>query len=159
MGFEFKKRGALAIFAGALVASGCAAAGEGKAPPQEPLEVVTDQGVRRFVVEIADTEAERERGLMFRQQMAPDQGMLFEFPNAAERSFWMKNTYLPLDIIYIGADGRIVSIARRATPFSETPIPSYGAAAGVLEINGGLAEELGIEPGDLIRHPFFKTGG
>src|SRR5262249_8282176 len=148
------KRGALAAFAGALVASGCAAAGDSKPAPQEPLEVVTDQGVRRFQVEIADTDAEREHGLMFRQQMAADQGMLFEFPGAGERSFWMKTTYLPLDIIYIGADGRIVSIARRATPFSEVPIPSYGPASGVLEINGGLADQLGIQPGDLVRHPF-----
>lgn len=158
MGFGLNKRGALAGLAGALVASGCAVAGEGEPARRESLEVVTDEGVRRFQVEIADDEAERARGLMYRQEMAADHGMLFEFPGVAERSFWMKNTYLPLDIIYIGADGRIVSIARRTTPFSEEPIPSYGAAAGVLEINGGLSEQLGIEPGDLVRHPFFRTG-
>ncbi|HYE44043.1 MAG TPA: DUF192 domain-containing protein [Caulobacteraceae bacterium] len=141
-----------------LVLAGCAGGGKAGADAAlEPLEVVTKQGVRAFQVEIADTEEERAQGLMNRESLPRDRGMLFQFPDSGERSFWMKNTYIPLDIIYIAADGRIVSIARQTTPFSESPVPSYGAAKGVLEINGGQAAELGIEPGDQVRHPFFGT--
>ncbi len=121
----------------------------------ESVDIVTAKGVRRFRVEIADTDALRERGLMFRKTLAPDHGMLFEFPLSDIQNFWMKNTLISLDIIYIGADGRIVSIARNAKPHDETPLPSAGPALGVLEIGGGLAAKLGIEPGDQVRHPFF----
>jgi uncharacterized membrane protein (UPF0127 family) len=121
----------------------------------EPLEIVTDRGVARLKVEIADDDAERARGLMGRPPLPDDRGMLFQFPVEQEQSFWMKNTPSPLDIVYIDAKGRVVSIARHTIPYSEAPIPSYGPAKGVLEIRAGRADELGLEPGDEIRHPFF----
>ena len=118
----------------------------------EPLEVVTPRGVHRFQVEIADTDEERQLGLMNRRSMARDRGMLFLFQGPPRRqAFWMRNTLIPLDIIYIAADGRIDSIVN-AVPLDETPLPSSGPSSYVLEINGGLAAELGIAPGDRVRH-------
>jgi uncharacterized membrane protein (UPF0127 family) len=108
-----------------------------------------------FSVEIADNEDTREQGLMCRPQLAADQGMLFEFQNVAERSFWMQNTLIGLDIIYIAPDGRIVSIQKNAKPLDRTPLPSYGAASGVLEVQAGLSDKLGLKAGDIVIHPFF----
>jgi hypothetical protein len=122
---------------------------------QEPLEVVTADARHAFSVEIADTGDERSRGLMFRPEIAPDFGMLFEYPEPEPVSFYMRNTCASLDIIYVRPDGRIESIVRHAVPFSERSLPSIGAVTGVLEIAGGRAEELEIEPGDLVVHPFF----
>ncbi|MNJ65727.1 hypothetical protein D3C77_617610 [compost metagenome] len=93
---------------------------------------------------------------MFRPPLPDDRGMLFQFPQATEQSFWMHNTPSSLDIIYIDPRGRIVSIARHATPFSDAPIPSNGAANGVLELRAGRADEIGARPGDQIKHPFFR---
>lgn len=121
----------------------------------EPLDVVTAQGARRFRVRIADDPDERERGLMFVSVLPEDEGMLFDFGKPSPRAFWMKNTLIPLDIIFIGADGRIVNIARNTTPYSLDPIPSAGPALGVLEIGGGLSAELGIKPGDRVLHRIF----
>lgn len=124
--------------------------------PLEPLTVTTSTGQHEFLVEIADTEELRQRGLMFRDPLPDDRGMLFQFPQAAEQSFWMRNTPSSLDIIYIDPRGRIVSIAKHATPMSETPIPSHGAANGVLELRAGRADEIGAKPGDVVTHPFFR---
>lgn len=124
--------------------------------PPESLEILTRRGPRRFKVEIADNEASREYGLKYRRSLAADEGMLFEFERPDLQAFWMKNVLIPLDIIYIGADGRIVSIAADARPWDQTPIVSKAPALGVLEIDGGLAAKLGIEPGDAVRHPFFR---
>jgi uncharacterized membrane protein (UPF0127 family) len=121
----------------------------------EPLSIATAKGVARFTVEIADTDATRERGLMFRKSLGPHEGMLFDFQTPQSVSFWMKNTYIPLDMVFIAADGRIVSIARNAVPFDESPIPSGGAVTGVLEIRGGRAAEIGAEPGDLVTARMF----
>ena len=123
----------------------------------EPLSVVTSTGEHQFMVEIADDEPKRQRGLMYREPLANDRGMLFQFPSATEQAFWMKNTPSPLDIIYINPQGRIVSIARHATPYSTSPIPSYGAANGVLEVRAGRADEIGAKPGDEVKHSFFKS--
>jgi uncharacterized membrane protein (UPF0127 family) len=142
-----------------LAVSGCA---QSNAPvdeagnPLEELKIVTASGEHEFMVEIADDDAERERGLMFRPPLADDRGMLFEFPDSAERSFWMRNTPSSLDIIYIDGAGSIVSIAHHATPYSETPLPSNGAATGVLELRAGRVEEIGAKPGDKVVHPFFR---
>jgi len=121
----------------------------------EALTIVTGTGRHAFQVEIADDERERQRGLMFRPPLADDRGMLFEFPEASEQSFWMHNTPSSLDILYIAPDGRIISIARNTTPNSDTPIPSNGAASGVLELRAGRAAEIGADPGDQVEHPFF----
>jgi uncharacterized protein len=115
--------------------------------------------VHAFKVDIADDEAERETGLMYRQNLNSDQGMLFLFPDVAERSFWMKNTVIPLDIIYISPTGSIVSIQKNAIPQDLTPLRSFGAAVAVLEVKGGLSDQLGIKPGDKVRHPFFEGKG
>lgn len=130
--------------------------------PTEPLEVVTAKGPVSFKVELADEEAERSQGLMWRGSMPADQGMIFDYGRNLElsaqsgRGFWMRNTYIPLDIIFIGPDGRIQSIARNATPLSEAMIfAAGGPVRAILEINGGLSERLGIQPGDRIRHRIF----
>lgn len=154
---------ALAALSAVLLLSACAAPDKaagatteaGAISPLEDLQIVTRTATHNFKVEVADEESERTTGLMNRPSMAPDRGMLFEFEDEQERSFWMHNTYIPLDIIYIDHTGRIVSIAANTTPFSQTPIPSMGAAIGVLELNGGRAEALGIQAGDTVRHPFF----
>jgi uncharacterized protein len=118
--------------------------------------VVTPSGRTRFFVEIADDDAEREKGLMFRKELAPDRGMLFDFKTPREVAFWMKNTLIPLDIIYIKPDGTVLSIARNTTPLSERPVPSGGPVVGVLELAGGRAAEIGLMPGDRIEHRIFK---
>jgi uncharacterized membrane protein (UPF0127 family) len=124
----------------------------------EPLDVVTSAGkTYHFKVEIADNEATRERGLMFRTSLAPDAGMLFDFKAPQEVAFWMKNTFIPLDIIFIAPDGHILNIAKKATPMSEANLPSDGRVLGVLEIAGGRADELGIGPGDVVRHRIFPA--
>jgi len=125
--------------------------------PMEDLSIETSSGVQRFHVEIADNDAEREQGLMYRRSMAADHGMLFDFNPPQQVSFWMHNTFLPLDLIFIGADGRILNIAANATPFSNDNIPSAGPARGVLELNAGRAAALGILPGDRVRHRIFTA--
>lgn len=129
----------------------------GKAPAGfEVLEAVTPSGRTRFFVEIADNDAEREKGLMFRKEVPPDRGMLFDFQTPRDVAFWMKNTLIPLDIIYIRTDGTVLSIARNTTPLSETPIPSGGPVVAVLELAGGRAGQIGLMPGDRIEHRIFK---
>lgn len=123
----------------------------------EPLEVVTAKGVARFQVEIADNSDTREIGLMNRSALAPDRGMLFEFEWPGPQSFWMKDTLIPLDIIFIKPDGRIDRIAENARPLSLASVATSTHVNGVLEIAGGRARQLGIRPGDQVRHAFFKT--
>ncbi len=124
--------------------------------PLEPLAIVTASGEHKFMVEIADDDERRQRGLMYRPPLPDDRGMLFQFPVAGEQSFWMRNTPSSLDILYIDPRGRIVSIAKHATPNSDAPIPSNGAANGVLELRAGRADEIGAQPGDQVKHPFFR---
>jgi uncharacterized membrane protein (UPF0127 family) len=122
----------------------------------EPLDIATDKGDFHFRVEIADTDKTREAGLMFRKSLAPDRGMLFDFKKPRPGiAFWMKNTLIPLDMLFIGADGRIVSIARNARPMDETPIGAGGTVLGVLELAGGRAAEIDAEPGDKVRQRIF----
>lgn len=120
------------------------------------LTVVTASGPHDFSVEVMRSRAELERGLMFRKEMQPAAGMLFDFGRPQEVSMWMKNTYLPLDMLFIGKDGHVVSVKRNAKPMSEDIIDSGGAVTGVLEINAGVAAGIGVKPGDLVRHPMFK---
>ena len=122
----------------------------------EPLAVVTQRGVSHFTVEVADTDKTREQGLMFRKFMAPGRGMLFDFKRPQEVAFWMKNTLIPLDMLFIAQDGRIVYIAHEATPLSEVPIPSGGVVLGVLELAGGRAAQIGVVPGDEVRNRIFR---
>jgi uncharacterized membrane protein (UPF0127 family) len=122
----------------------------------DSLTIQTATGRHSFQVEIAKDDATRERGLMDRRYMAADRGMLFEFDRDAPVSFWMKNTYIPLDMIFIAPTGVVTRIAANAEPLSERVIPSGPACAAVLELNGGTAASIGLEVGDQVRHPFFK---
>lgn len=123
----------------------------------DSLEIVTSTGRHIFQVEVVDNDATRERGLMDRRYVAPDHGMLFEFDRDAPVSFWMKNTYIPLDMIFISPSGVVTHIATNAEPLSERVIPSGGPCIAVLELNGGTAGSIGLKVGDKVRHPFFKT--
>ena len=112
-----------------------------------------------FSVELALTPDEQRQGLMFRRELAEDTGMLFFYPQCAQAAFWMKNTYLPLDMIFVAADGRIVRIARMTEPETLDIHGSGQPVNGVFEVNGGLTQRLGIEEGDFFRHPWFGKGG
>ena len=115
-----------------------------------PLTVHRGKRALPFRVEVARTNAEQSRGLMFRTAMGADEGMLFPSDPPREGvAFWMKNTVIPLDIIFIGADHRILNIAH-AVPYSLDPLPAAGPVSGVLELNGGRAAQLGIVPGDKV---------
>ncbi len=122
----------------------------------EPLSIATGKGTFRFSVEVADTFASRERGLMFRTSLAADKGMLFDFKTPRLVAFWMKNTLIPLDMLFIGQNGQIVSIAANAAPRTLTPIPSGGAVVRVLELRGGRAAEIGAAPGDQVTNRIFR---
>lgn len=122
----------------------------------EKLSIETASGTQNFTVEVVREEKERTRGLMFRRKMKKTRGMLFDYDPPLRMAFWMKNTYISLDIIFIGADGRIINIAERTTPLSLEQLPAKGPARGVLEINGGLSAKLGIKPGDKVHHALFE---
>lgn len=122
------------------------------------LVIETASGAEyRFDVELAETPAQQAQGLMFRENLASDAGMLFLFREDRRASFWMKNTLIPLDMLFIHRDGRIESIQRNTEPLSTRSVSSEGPVAAVLEINGGLSSRLGIRPGDRVRHPAFGT--
>ena len=112
-------------------------------------------GTARFSVEIADDAGERARGLMNRESMARSAGMLFVYPEPGRVSFWMRNTLIPLDMIFVGPQGVVTRVHSEAVPLDETPIPGGDGVLAVLEINGGLAEAYGIAPGAELKHPAF----
>ena len=144
------------LFAGLLAAF--VAVTLARAENVTPLSITTQSGTHRFMVEVADTPERRAVGLMHRPAMAADYGMLFDFKSDVQVAMWMRNTRIPLDMLFIARDGHIVNIAERAVPFSETTIPSKGPVRAVLELNGGTAARLGITPGDRVSHPMFKAG-
>jgi hypothetical protein len=125
----------------------------GARPATVPVVVTTADGEHLFRAEVADTADERARGLMFRDELAPDAGMLFLFDPPRRVSFWMKNTFISLDMLFIDAAGRIVHIAERTEPETLIPHGPERPVRAVLEINGGLAARLGIAPGDTVRAP------
>ncbi len=118
-------------------------------------EVRGDFGAASFAVEIADDAAERAQGLMNRSSMPMGQGVLFVYERPQPVSFWMRNTLIPLDMIFVDQSGRVTRVHEEAVPLDETPIPGGDDVLVVLEINGGLAERIGIEEGDEMRHPAF----
>ena len=145
-----------------MLAAACTSSGHGDelAPqsglPVEKLQIVTHDGrVHNFKVEIADNDSSRERGLMFRKSLAPDAGMLFDFKTPQDVSFWMKNTLIPLDMVFIDEHGMVVNVAANATPLSEANIPSAAPVLGVLEIRGGRAAEIGVQAGDQVHERIF----
>lgn len=124
---------------------------------KQPLAIVTKDGKSHaFTVELAVTPRQREQGLMNRREMAEDHGMLFAFGETRQVFMWMKNTYLPLDMVFFGKDGRVVSIARDTEPLSERIISSGEPATTVVEFNAGTAAKLGIEKGDRLIFPVPK---
>ncbi len=122
------------------------------------LFIETASGRHRFVVELANTPDQRDRGLMFRRSLTADAGMLFDYGRQRRLTMWMKNTLISLDMVFIARGGRIVKIAAGTVPLSSETIPSGGPVRGVLEVNGGTASRLGIEVGDRVIHPIFAGG-
>ena len=125
------------------------------AAPPTPLMIESGEGRHAFQVEVAATEKERQVGLMFRRKLASDAGMLFDYLKPQRVAMWMKNTYIPLDMLFIAADGRVVNIAKRTVPHSLASIAAAGRVRAVLEVNAGTTDRLGIKPGDLVRHRLF----
>lgn len=136
-----------------MVAALCVAVVPLRANDLPTLQIVAGDVTHRIAVEVVDTPQARQRGLMFRQSMPDNQGMLFDFEREGPVSMWMRNTYISLDMLFAGADGIIHTIARRTQPFSEKVIPGSKPTRYVLEINGGMARTLGIERGDRIIIP------
>ena len=123
------------------------------------VDIRGEFGTARFTVELALTPQEQARGLMFREELAPSRGMLFIYDRAQPVAFWMRNTLIPLDMIFVGEDGTVIKVHAEAVPGDETPIPSDGPARAVLEIPGGLAARLGIDAGDEMRSPILPQDG
>jgi uncharacterized membrane protein (UPF0127 family) len=122
----------------------------------QPLTIVTASGRHTFEVELADNDASRAQGLMYRRSLAPDRGMLFDFKRVEPISMWMQNTYVSLDMLFIRPDGTIARVATNAEPLSTRTIPSGEPVLAVLEVVAGTAARLGIRPGDKVEHPLFK---
>jgi uncharacterized membrane protein (UPF0127 family) len=120
------------------------------------LTITTAKGAFEFQVEMADTEQERQRGLMFRKELPEGTGMLFNFRSERPVTFWMKNTYVPLDMIFIRSDGTVASVGK-GVPLSEQLVSSKGPVLGVLEVVAGTARKIGLKPGDKVRHPIFAN--
>lgn len=141
----------IALVLGAAVSPQVADAAE-----LQPLEIATKSGMRMFSVEMAKTDEQRATGLMYRKELPDGRGMLFDFTPEQTISMWMKNTYISLDMIFIGSDGRITRIAESTEPHSTRIVSSGGPAKAVLEVIAGTARKYGIAPGDQVVHPLFK---
>jgi uncharacterized membrane protein (UPF0127 family) len=156
----FYARRCAAVFILALCAVLGASAAPARAAGQDTIDIVTKTGVHAFSVELATTPAEQERGLMYRKELPEGHGMLFDFQTAQQVSFWMRNTYIPLDMIFIAADGRIMHIAENAKPMSDDLIPSVRPIRAVLEVIAGTVRKFGIASGDRVTGSIFgKSSG
>ncbi len=123
--------------------------------PTESLTIVTASGSHPFAVEVMRTPAQLQKGLMFRRSMPEDHGMLFDFKKPQPVMMWMRNTYIPLDMVFIAASGRVVRVAPNTRPMSDNIIRSGGVVLGVLELNAGTAARIGLKPGDKVVFPLF----
>ena len=128
-----------------------------RAAGEQTVEIASKTGVHSFAVEVVDNDADRAKGLMYRKELPEGRGMLFDFHRDQEVSFWMQNTYIPLDMIFIRGDGRILRIEENTEPLSTRMIPSRGPVRAVLEVIGGSSRKLGIAPGDRVASPIFKA--
>jgi uncharacterized membrane protein (UPF0127 family) len=151
MQFRIAKR-----FALATILMGAATASAHSSCQTENISVRGDWGSAKFSIEVADDFAERAQGLMHRQSMPTLAGMLFIYENPGNLTFWMRNTLIPLDMIFIKPDGTVAHVHENAIPLDETPIPGGEGNLAVLEINGGLSRRLGIEVGDHVQHLAFS---
>lgn len=150
------KRTLVALLLAGIAATGAAQA-LGKHPgplfphlPTAELRITTSSGAHAFSVWVAADDASRQRGLMYVRELPPDQGMLFLLDRPQYAAFWMKDTYLSLDLVFIGADGRVANVVHDAKPFSLAPIPSRGPVTAVLELVAGSARRIGLEAGDRV---------
>jgi len=150
------KRVALAALPVAVAACLLASSPAARGAEQQILEIASKTGVHVFSVELAVTDEERSRGLMYRRSVPESYGMLFDFKRDQEVAMWMKNTYVSLDMIFIQGDGRIRRIAENTETESEKIISSGGQVRAVLEVVAGTARKLGIEPGDRVAAPIFR---
>ena len=123
--------------------------------PTSHLMIVSATGPHRFNVELAETPGQMEQGLMFRRSLAPDAGMLFDFKQPTVATMWMRNTLIPLDMLFVDQRGLIVNIAQRAVPESDQTIAAAAPVRAVIELNGGTTERLGIKPGDRVLYAIF----
>lgn len=151
-------------FVGDLLAPGATVYAQAPSAPvvkaTTPLGIVTADGKKHpFKVEVVAEPEERAVGLMFRRSLAADGGMLFDFGRTEPVAMWMKNTLIPLDMLFIASDGSIVNIAQRTVPGSLATIPSAKPVRFVLEVAGGTVSRLGIKPGDKVIHPLFGNAG
>ena len=126
---------------------------------EDTIHLRGEWGQALFRVEVVDTEAERAQGLMHRQSLSPSAGMLFVFQKTAPVTFWMENTLIPLDMLFVDEAGRVQHIHHQAQPLDRTPIHSQGDVRYVLEVNGGMAEAMGIVAGTEVRHPSILQVG
>lgn len=150
---------AIALFLVALAPLGVRAQAQpaaGEAPGLEALTIVSGGTRHAFHVEVMRTPDQRAKGLMYRNYLPPDRGMLFDFGGSEPVAMWMQNTYIPLDMLFIRADGTVARIAENTEPLSTRTIPSGEPVLSVLEINGGVSRQLGIKPGDKVEHALFK---
>jgi uncharacterized membrane protein (UPF0127 family) len=127
--------------------------------PVTPLTITSGEKTHAFTVEIASTPEEIQQGLMFRDSLAPDAGMLFDFGQSRPASMWMKNTLIPLDMLFMDETGKVVAIARNAVPGSTRSLGPGVPVRAVLELPGGRTRELCIVPGDSVKHPIFGASG
>jgi uncharacterized protein len=146
------------LLAFALLAAGAIGAdGALAALKRTSLTIDTASATQHFTVDLAVSAEDQARGLMFRRSLPRDAGMLFDFGTTRPAEFWMKNTLIPLDMLFIAADGHVADIHERAVPLSEATIGSKVPVRAVLEVNGGTVARLGIKEGDLVHHPIFGT--
>lgn len=140
----------------ALLLLGTGLPGSAHAVKREMLKLHTARGVHVINTEITETQEEKALGLMFRTSLADDAGMLFFYDTPQEVTMWMRNTYIPLDMVFIRPDGVVHRIEAWTTPFSESIIASGGDVAACLELAGGAADRLGLKPGDRVEHALFR---
>jgi uncharacterized membrane protein (UPF0127 family) len=145
----------LVVLAAFLLAGGINAAAPSVSFEETSLTIDAKSGRFEFQVELAASPEQRSQGLMFREDLAEDRGMLFDFGKPQQASMWMRNTYVPLDMLFIAGDGRITQIAMDTQPLSDAVIASREPVRAVLELRAGVTARLGIEPGDRVVHPLF----
>jgi hypothetical protein len=147
-----------ALFLGVLALLAVSLLAPASAMRRDTLKLITAQGEHTIDVEITETPAEKAQGLMFRSKLAEKSGMLFFYEPAQEITMWMRNTYIPLDMVFIRADGTVHRIEVRTQPLSEAIIASRGPVVACLELAGGAAERLGLKRGDRVVHQLFAAG-
>jgi uncharacterized protein len=156
-------RKSIGRFIAVLLIACCAVLGGATTPArafgQDTIDIVTRSGVQAFSVELATNDDELEHGLMFRKELPEGHGMLFDFQTEQQVQFWMHDTYIPLDMIFIAADGRIVHVAENAKPMSDDLIPSVNPIRAVLEVIAGTVRKFGIAAGDRVTGSIFGKGG